>query len=174
MIIQRLYSNKKESKEERNKKDKSWDSVYGAGVGLASGVLGSGIVSKATKKIRNTTDEEFSVNYKKDEIDKLIKDKENILSDGDLGGRDAKIDNIHKKASLINEERLKELPKFQKRRLRLKRINKTSMVALPVIGSVVGGLYGRDNDLRKQRRKMEDAAGDKVAESIKNIGKKNK
>lgn len=43
------------------------------------------------------------------------------------------------------------------------------VVALPVAGSVLGSLYGRDNDLRKQRRKAEDAIGDNVAKKLKNL-----
>ena len=40
------------------------------------------------------------------------------------------------------------------------------------LGAIIGAVYGRDNNLKKQRDKIEDAAGDRVAEVIRGIGKK--
>lgn len=69
--------------------------------------------------------------------------------------------NLMKKAKLIGPELTEDSSK-ERRKI---------STSGAVIGSILGGIYGRDNDLRKQRRKMEDAAGNKVAESIKGIGK---
>ena len=44
---------------------------------------------------------------------------------------------------------------------------KVGIASLPIAGAVIGSLYGRDNNLKKQRNKIEDAAGDKVVEIIK-------
>jgi tetrahydromethanopterin S-methyltransferase subunit G len=42
------------------------------------------------------------------------------------------------------------------------------------IGAGIGAVYGLGNNLKKQRDKIEDAAGDRVAEVIRGIGKKGK
>ena len=40
--------------------------------------------------------------------------------------------------------------------------------------AAIGAVYGLGNNLKKQRDKIEDAAGDRVAEVIRGIGKKGK
>lgn len=42
----------------------------------------------------------------------------------------------------------------------------------PIAGAILGATYGYQNNLKKQRNKIEDAAGDRVAGIIK--GKKKK
>ena len=49
---------------------------------------------------------------------------------------------------------------------------KIATSALPVAGAILGATYGYQNNLKKQRNKIEDAAGDRVAGIIK--GKKKK
>lgn len=44
--------------------------------------------------------------------------------------------------------------------------------AIPIAGAILGATYGYQNNLKKQRNKIEDAAGDRVAGIIK--GKKKK
>lgn len=53
-----------------------------------------------------------------------------------------------------------------------KRAAKVGIAALPVAGAVVGSLYGYDNNLKKQRDKIENAAGDRAAEIIRGNKKK--
>lgn len=164
----KTFSLKKKDNNKRTKKDKSWDSVYGAGVGAVAGSLGSATIYKNTKRLReNTQDILDEINDKAE--DRALDIEKKVAKDGidkpkdwakELNGAE-----LHK----ANRERANKAIKNIKIR---KGLAKTGIIAFPILGSVLGSLYGRDNDLRKQRRKMEDAAGDKVAESIKNIGKK--
>lgn len=173
---------RKKEEKPRTEKDKSWDSVYGAGAGGAAGAIGSTAIYKGTKKLRNTTSK--SINDHFDNISKKIDEEslKGIKDPTDLPGKifAGPVDesnagmgeyNINAgKHNLNNAARKKALRKLKIK----KRLAYSGIVAAPIIGSVLGSLYGRDNDLRKQRRKMEEAAGDKVAESIKGIGKKKK
>lgn len=165
MIVRRMFSKKSD---DRDNKDKSWDSVYGAGVGAAVGSLGSATIYKNTKDIRNFDRDKFVKSYKADRLNHLNSEIDRLSNSGNPTDKLA-IPDVKKEASGIAKEVNEKV-----RNAKIKKgLAKTGIIALPILGSVLGSLYGRDNDLRKQRRKMEDAAGDKVAESIKNIGNKN-
>lgn len=175
MIIKRIsktFSSSKSKREkenkERTKKDKSWDSVYGAGVGGAAGVGGSAFIYKKTKRLREQTQDIFDkINANAEEkADKINKQAAKDLVEGDIPGNFIKENSIDAGKHKLNRDAANK----SIRRVKLnKKLAYAGMIALPIAGSVLGGLYGRDNDLRKQRRKIEDMAGNKVAESIKKI-----
>lgn len=177
MIVARkkMFSNNKNKEKEgkeRTEKDKSWDSVYGAGVGGAAGILGSTAIYKNTKNIRENTQniiDEINSKYE-DKADDIKRQTDKLTQEYDPVGNKFKKEIGDGKLNINNDLRKKAI-----RKVKLKKgLAQAGIVVAPIIGSVLGSLYGRDNDLRKQRRKMEEAAGDKVAESIKGIGKKKK
>ena len=51
-------------------------------------------------------------------------------------------------------------------------LDEIAAAAIPIAGAILGATYGYQNNLKKQRNKIEDAAGDRVAGIIK--GKKKK
>lgn len=46
------------------------------------------------------------------------------------------------------------------------------MAALPIAGALLGAAYGHQNNLKKQRNKIEDATGDRIADMIRGGSKK--
>lgn len=169
VLRKKIFSKKENNGDDRTKKDKSWDSVYGAGVGGAVGVIGSSKIYKKTKNLReNTQDILDKINDKYEE--KALKIGEGTaIDETDKPGMWAKERNNAELHNINNNSRKRAI-----KRVKVKKgLAQAGIVALPVIGSVLGSLYGRDNDLRKQRRKMEDATGDKVASTIKNLGSGN-
>ena len=52
--------------------------------------------------------------------------------------------------------------------------SKSDITSDVAVGAGMGAVYGLGNNLKKQRDKIEDAAGDRVAEVIRGIGKKGK
>lgn len=170
VIIRKKIFSKKEkesSNDDRTKKDKSWDSVYGAGVGGAAGMIGSSAIYKKTKSLReNTQDILDEINDKYGEKALKIGDRTTIIDEADGPGMWVKERNDAELHNINNNSRKKAI-----KRVKIKKgLAQAGIVSLPVLGSVLGSLYGRDNDLRRQRKKMEDAAGDKVASTIKNLG----
>ena len=167
ILIRKQFSNKKkEDREKRSESDKKWDSVLGAGLGATAGVIGSKELAKVTKELRNTSDDDFirKANEKGGFYEKGKKLKDIFSNDYHLSP-DEVIDQFNKRdeINLINEKSKKALKRFK-----LKRgVAKVGIASLPIAGAVIGSLYGRDNNLKKQRNKIEDAAGDKVVEIIK-------
>lgn len=163
----KLFSNKKNDKEKRSESDKKWDSVLGAGLGAAAGVIGSKELAKVTKELRNTNDDDFLLNVsEKNGLYKNQKRKEELLSK--IPQHRSPDEEIELKN--LGEESKIQLKKSKKalKRFKLKRgAAKVGIASLPIAGAVIGSLYGRDNNLKKQRNKIEDAAGDKVVEIIK-------
>lgn len=160
MRVQRLFS----KKDSRDKKDKSWDSVYGAGVGGALGTSGSIGLYKSTKGIRGFDRDKFVKSYKADRLAHLDSEYTRLTA-SDNPTDNLAADGVLKEAADIGKEVNKKV-----KLAKIKRgLAYAGIVALPVAGSVLGSLYGRDNDLRKQRRKAEDAIGDNVAKKLKNL-----
>ena len=162
----KLFS-KKDDRKERSESDKKWDSVLGAGLGATAGVIGSKKLAKVTKELRNTNDDDFLLNVsEKNGLYKNQKRKEELLSK--IPQHRSPDEEIELKN--LGEESKIQLKKSKKalKRFKLKRgVAKVTIASLPISGAVIGSLYGRDNNLKKQRNKLEDAAGDKVVEIIK-------
>lgn len=167
ILIRKQFSKKKEDREKRSEFDKKWDSVLGAGLGATAGVIGSKELAKVTKELRNTNDDDFLLNVsKKNGLYKNQKRKEELLSK--IPQHRSPDEEIELKN--LGEESKIQLKKSKKalKRFKLKRgAAKVGIASLPIAGAVIGSLYGRDNNLKKQRNKIEDAAGDKVVEIIK-------
>lgn len=167
MVIKRKLFSKEV---ERKKSDKTWDSVLGAGLGATAGVIGSNKLAKVTEVLRNTDDKDFikEENTKNDFYKKSSKLKD-INKDLHLSP-DEIVDQMNKRMEIdsINKKSQKALKKFRLK----KRVAKVGIVAIPVAGAIIGAAYGHQNNLKKQRNKIEDAAGDRVADIVR--GKKNK
>lgn len=169
MVIKRKLFSKEV---ERKKSDKKWDSVLGAGLGTAAGFIGSGKLAKVTKGLRNMNDEELKevakneVGYYKDgdRIKELFDKPPHQLSP-DEG---IELNNLGKKSEILLNKSEKTLKKLKRK----KRAANIGMAALPVAGAILGAAYGYQNNLKKQRDKIEDAAGDRVADIVR--GKKEK
>lgn len=165
MLIKRKLYSDKEDKDRRKKSDKNWDSALGAGIGAGLGVSGSVKLKKATRKLRNTSNEKFILDanekagfYKKGEKLKNVADRSLHLSPSEV----VEQDNLRKELDLINKKSHKALKKFKVK----KKLSKVGIAALPILGAGVGSLYGYQNNLKKQRDKIENAAGDKAAQII--------
>lgn len=158
--------------EKRKNSDKRWDSVLGAGLGTAAGFIGSGKLAKVTKGLRNMNDEELKevakneVGYYKDgdRIKELFDKPPHQLSP-DEG---IELNNLGKKSEILLNKSEKTLKKLKRK----KRAANIGMAALPIAGALLGAAYGHQNNLKKQRNKIEDAAGDKIADMIRGGSKK--
>lgn len=79
------------------------------------------------------------------------------------------IDEVRRgKHDIINNSRKNMIETVGKKKRKLK----IATAAIPIAGAIIGAVYGRDNNLKKQRDKIEDAAGDRVADIVR--GKKEK
>ena len=79
------------------------------------------------------------------------------------------IDEVRRgKHGIINNSRKNMIETVGKKKRKLK----IATAAIPIAGAIIGAVYGRDNNLKKQRDKIEDAAGDRVADIVR--GKKEK
>lgn len=185
MIIKRkLFSDK------RSEKDKKWDSVYGGGVGIglgASGGYGLGklnerldlvgpkVTDKKLRKDAEKMSQKISKEFEKS-INKVKKDPNIDPMGKELLKTSYEKAKNYKLNRLVNDplkEKIADLEMKTKKGIVVKDSKKLVLpltIGGAVVGSVLGSLYGRDNDLRRQRKKMEDAAGDKVASTIKNLG----
>lgn len=185
MIIKRkLFSGK------RSEKDKKWDSVYGGSVGIglgASGGYGLGklnerldlvgpkVTDKKLRKDAEKMSQKISKEFEKS-INKVKKDPNIDPMGKELLKTSYEKAKNYKLNRLVNDplkEKIADLEMKTKKGIVVKDSKKLVLpltIGGAVVGSVLGSLYGRDNDLRRQRKKMEDAAGDKVASTIKNLG----
>ncbi len=166
----KLFSKKKDK--ERSDSDKKWDSVLGAGLGATAGVLGSKKLAKVTKGLRDTNDNDFLLNIsEKNGLYKNQKRKEELLSkipQHRSPDEEIELKNLGEESKILLKKSKKALKRFKLK----KRAAKVGIAALPVAGAVVGSLYGHDNNLKKQRDKIENAAGDRAVEIIRGNKKK--
>lgn len=194
MIIRRkLFS--KEEKQERSKSDITSDVTVGAGMGAL--ITGSGRLSyeKAFNPQKEVTEDSIKKLYRK----KSNRDTDKLKMKHRYSNAKQAVKDIvtGKKSDLIektkrNEHQSKEIGlKFLDNKKKfldkpLEELNETvksgKKLYKPVkkvgkyaaIGAGIGAVYGLGNNLKKQRDKIEDAAGDRVAEVIRGIGKKGK
>lgn len=186
MKLKRVTFSKKDN---RDNIDKKWDSALGSILGAAGGSsIGTNIgkvIENDGRFDREVTETDLEKRKVKragridKEYNKLIKEAE---KQSDPIKKIIETDNLKKTKGL----KLKELEsefKVGKDKLRDARISGKPLkvkrkLALPlaatgaIIGAVVGSNYGRDNDLKRQRDKIEDAAGDRVADIIRGNKKK--
>lgn len=176
-------------KDDRNETDKKWDSALGSVLGAAGGSSVGTNVGKAIEEDgrfdREVTEKDLEKRKIKragrvdKEYNKLIKDAEK-QSDPIL--KQVESDNLKKTKGLKLKELEGELKigkdKLKEARISGKPIKVKRKLALPlaaagaIAGSVIGYKYGRDNNLKKQRNKIEDAAGDRAAQVIRGKNKK--
>ena len=192
MIIRRkLFS--KEEKQERSKSDITSDVTVVAGMGAL--IAGSGRLSyeKAFNPQKEVTEDSIKKLYRK----KSNRDTDKLKMKHRYSNAKQAVKDIvtGKKSNLIektkrNEHQSKEIGlKFLDNKKKfldkpLQELNETvksgKKLYKPVkkvgkyaaIGAGIGAVYGLGNNLKKQRDKIEDAAGDRVAEVIRGIGKK--
>lgn len=167
MLIKRKLFSKDEKRKES---DKKWDSVLGAGLGTAAGISGALKINslKSVKKLKNATNARINKvhDYLADKMEEDMQKK--INSSSDPFNKYVTDEARRKKHDIINNARRKMIKSVGKKKKNLK----IATSALPVAGAILGATYGYQNNLKKQRNKIEDAAGDRVAEIIK--GKKKK
>lgn len=171
MIIKRkLYS----KDDDRDYKDKKWDSVYGASVGTAGGYLASKAVYKAAEKLSEAKEANYRnwikrsmINSKKAKRYFDLFEKQPHLNPDEM----FEMDSLGKEGDQKVKEIEKKVAKFRLKRMKARKFikNPKYKYAFPIAGGVIGALYGLDNNLTKQRRKAEDAVGDKVVDKIKKV-----
>lgn len=187
MKLKRMVFSKKDSRDET---DKKWDSALGSVLGAAGGSsVGTSIGSKAIEDDgrfdREVTEKDLEKRKIKragkidKEYNKLIKEAE---KQSDPIRKIFEADNLKKTKGLKLKELESEFKvskdKLKDARISGKPIKVKRKLALPlaatgaVIGAVVGSKYGKDNNLKKQRDKIEDAVGDRAAEIIRGNKKK--
>jgi hypothetical protein len=188
MKLKRIVFSKKDNRDET---DKKWDLALGSVLGAAGGSSVGTSIGKAIEDDgrfdREVTEKDLEKRKIKragkidKEYNKLIKEAE---KQSDPIKKIVETDNLEKTKGLklknLESEFKVSKDKLKDARISGKPIKVKRKLALPlaaagaVIGTVVGSKYGRDNNLKKQRDKIEDAAGDRVAEVIRGIGKKGK
>lgn len=183
MIIKRKLFSKNKEKQERSKTDIASDAAVGAGIGAF--MAGSGRLSyeKVNKPMEEVTKKSIERNYRrksnwetrKKEAKHFVSDvteffkrkKSDSLAknfDKDSRLKEIGTEFINNKEEYLNKpmRRLEEATKSGKKLYRpAKKVGKYAM-----IGAGIGAAYGLGNNLKKQRKKIEDAAGDKVAKII--------
>ena len=192
MIIKRKLFSKDDN---RDSKDKKWDSIYGSAVGTVGGGLAGkgihktldklGILDKeiTTEKLaKDREDKAYKLNKENEKLHRLNKkyklDKK-LIKEGDIVAQAVKDINLDKDLSdKINDlhyksgkkiKEVEELAKQGKKLIVKRKLKAPLIISGSLVGATLGSLYGKDNNLTKQRRKAEDAVGDKVAEKIKGI-----
>ena len=186
MKLKRIMFSKKDDRDET---DKKWDSAFGSMLGAAGGSSTGTNVGKAIEDDgrfdKEVTEKDLERRKVKKagkidkEYNKLIKEAEK-QSDPIL--KQVESDNLRKTKDLKLKDLEGELKtgkdKLKSARLSGKSIKVKRKLALPlaaagaIAGAIIGAVYGRDNNLKKQRDKIEDAAGDRVADIVR--GKKEK
>lgn len=119
-------------------------------------------------KLKNATNARINKvhDYRMQKVDKEYQGK--INSNKDPFDKYV-LDEVRKgKHDLINKSRKKMIRNVRRKKIAFK----VGIAALPVAGAILGAAYGHDNNLKKQRNKIEDAAGDRVAGIIKKKEKK--
>lgn len=184
MKLKRIVFSKKDNRDET---DKKWDSALGSVLGAAGGSSVGTSIGKAieddSRFDREVTEKDLEKRKIKragkidKEYNKLIKEAE---KQSDPIKKIVETNNLEKTKGLklknLESEFKVSKDKLKDARISGKPIKVKRKLALPLAaaGAVIGAVYGRDNNLKKQRDKIEDAAGDRVAEVIRGIGKKGK
>ena len=177
-------------KDSRDETDKKWDSALGSVLGAAGGSsVGTSIIGKAIEDDGRFDREVTEKDLEKRKIKragKIDKEYNNKLikaeKQSDPIRKIFEADNLKKTKGLELKELESEFKvskdKLKDARISGKPIKVKRKLALPlaatgaVIGAVVGSKYGKDNNLKKQRDKIEDAVGDRAAEIIRGNKKK--
>ena len=167
MLIKRKLFSKDEKRKES---DKKWDSVLGAGLGTAAGISGALKINslKSVKKLKNATNARINKvhDYRTEKVETEMQRRINASVDP---FEKSVIDEVRRgKHDIINNSRKNMIETVGKKKRKLK----IATAAIPIAGAIIGAVYGRDNNLKKQRDKIEDAAGDRVADIVR--GKKEK
>lgn len=167
MVIKRKLFSKEA---ERKKSDKGWDAALGAGIGTAAGIAGKTKLEKmkSIKKLKNATNTRINKvhDYRTEKVETEMQKRINTTVDP---FEKSVLDEVKRgKHKIINDSRKNVIETVGKKRRRLK----IAAAAIPIAGAILGATYGYQNNLKKQRNKIEDAAGDRVAGIIK--GKKKK
>lgn len=182
MKLKRMVFSKKDSRDET---DKKWDSALGSVLGAAGGSSVGTSIGKAIEDDgrfdREVTEKDLEKRKIKragkidKEYNKLIKEAE---KQSDPIRKIVEADNLKKTKGLKLKELESEFKvskdKLKDARISGKPIKVKRKLALPLAatGAVVGSKYGKDNNLKKQRDKIEDAVGDRAAEIIRGNKKK--
>jgi hypothetical protein len=158
--------------EDTTKPNKGWDAALGAGIGATAGVAGKMKLEKinSIKKLKNATNARINKvhDYRTEKVETEMQRRINASVDP---FEKSVIDEVRRgKHDIINNSRKNMIETVGKKKRKLK----IATAAIPIAGAIIGAVYGRDNNLKKQRDKIEDAAGDRVAEVIRGIGKKGK
>ena len=167
MVIKRKLFSKEV---ERKKSDKGWDAALGAGIGATAGVAGKMKLEKinSIKKLKNATNARRNKvhDYRTEKVETEMQRRINASVDP---FEKSVIDEVRRgKHDIINNSRKNMIETVGKKKRKLK----IATAAIPIAGAIIGAVYGRDNNLKKQRDKIEDAAGDRVADIVR--GKKEK
>lgn len=167
MVIKRKLFSKEA---ERKKSDKEWDAALGAGIGAAAGVAGKMKLEKinSIKKLKNATNARINKvhDYRTEKVETEMQRRINASVDP---FEKSVLDEVKRgKHKIINDSRKNMIETVGKKKRKLK----IATAAIPIAGAIIGAVYGRDNNLKKQRDKIEDAAGDRVADIVR--GKKEK